>query len=189
MTGFIADELRAQRKDLVRAHRKLAMADLPGTVVAQNADNWTVQLLLGTDPTTGAQVLSPWLKPASGSNQPGFKVSPPLPPIGSRMRMKSPSGVVGADSYAEPAAFDAGQGRPSGQAASQGLISFGSARLAFTDGQIALTVGGEGFTLSGSGLQMSATFTAKGGSRPAAYQGAATSDGATITQGNSNLLV
>lgn len=160
MSGYIADELRALRKDLVRAHRKLAQADLPGTVQGRNEKDWTVQLLLGTDPTSGEQILSPWLKPSSMSNQPGFKISPPLPPVGSHMRMISPSGVVGGDSYAVPAPFDAQQKAPQ-QDKDEAVIQFGKTRMSIKDGTLVHTIDGKGYTLDGSGMKMSAPLNAK----------------------------
>lgn len=173
MSGFINNQLRNLGKNMVRAQRKLAMMDLEGEVVAQDVANGLIRMAIGTDPTTGAQVLGPWVKPQALANQVGFKLAAPLPPIGTRMRLQSPSGVVGAASYATPSYPDAGLPGPT-QAPNQAVLAFGQTSMTFQDGSVTMTVGGKGYTLNASGMQMSNKFTAEGGSAP--------------TDGNSNLL-
>jgi hypothetical protein len=173
MSGFIDNQLRNLAKNMVRAQRKLAMMDLEGEVVAQDVANGLIRMALTPDPTTGAQVLGPWVKPQPLANQAGFKLSAPLPPVGTRMRLHSPSGVVGAASYAAPSYPDAGLPGPT-QQPGQAVLSFGSTAMTFADGSVTMTVGGKGYTLTASGMQMSNKFTAEGGSAP--------------TNGNSNLI-
>jgi len=186
--SYIGDELRGLRKAHVRLNRRLALANVEGEVIERDKEKWLVRLKLGEDPETGEPITSPWLRPSSQSNQPGFKVSPALPPVGSKMRMVSPSGVVGAASYAEPAGFDDEQKRPN-QDADESVISYGKTRLSFRDGTFTVTVDGKGYELTGSEMKMTTTFRAKGGSRPAAYKGAHDSAGDVIIEGNDDVLV
>ena len=186
--SYVADELRRLNRENARLNRKVATGDVEGEVVERDEKNWKVRLKLGEDPETGKAVLGPWVRPNSGNNQPGFKVSAPLPAIGTRMRLKSPSGIVGAASYADPAPFDGEQKRPT-QAADEHVIEHGGARFAVKPGSIEVTVGGQGFTLTGEGLQMTTKFTAKGGSRPAHYKGGLDTNGDKAVDGNDQMLV
>ena len=173
MSGFIADQLRTLAKDVVRAQRRLAMMDLEGVVAAQDVANGLIRMKIGTDPTSGEEVLGPWVKPRALANQTGFKLSAPLPPVGTRMRLHSPSGVGGAASYAAPSYPDAGLPGPA-QAPGQAVLAFGQTSMTFTDGAVTMTVGGKGYTLDASGMKMSQKLVAEGGSQP--------------VDGNSNLL-
>ncbi len=162
----VPSEIRSLWKELVRIHRKLAMADLPGQVVQRDTSKKMVRLGLTADPTSGEQVLSPWLDVKQPANQPGgFQIATPLPPIGTPMRMKSPSGVVGADSYAEHSGFNAASPAPS-QADGEAQINLGNVSLSFKNGAFTVTVGGKGFQLTPSALQMSQKFIAEGAGQP-----------------------
>ncbi len=201
----IADELREARRQNVRLHRRLALSELEGTVVERDEKTWRVRLQIGVDPESGEKVLSPWLKPQSGSNG-AFKVSPALPSVGERMKMVSPSGEVGAASYASWGTFDDEQKRPD-QDADESVMTFGKtristrddkfaistadgkARLSFDGSTIAHEVDGKGYVLNADELRMTQVFRAKGGSRPAVFKGSVDSGGDTNIQGNDDVLV
>ena len=201
----IADELRETRRQNVRLHRRLALSELEGTVAERDDKTWRVRLEIGRDPETDEKVLSPWIKPQSGSNG-AFKVSPPLPSIGERMKMVSPSGEVGAASYASWGTFDDEQKKPD-QDKDESVITFGKtrmstrddkfeistaggkAKLSFDGEKITKEVGGKGYVLDGEELRMTQKFRAKGGSRPAVYKGSLDTGGDTNNQGNDDVLV
>lgn len=207
--SFIGEELRRLRKATVRANRRLALQDVEGEVVERDAKTWRVRLKIGEDPETGEAIKSPWLRPNSQSNQTsGFKVSPALPSVGSRMRMVSPSGVVGGASYAEPACFDDEEKRPQ-QDADETVFEFGKSRMAMRDGKmqiavegaggkamldfdgdgVTLEIGGKGYRLSADQLQMTTKFIAKNGSRPAVYKNSRDSAGYINVEGNDDVLI
>ena len=173
MSGFIADRLRGLAKDLVRAQRRLSTSDLEGVVVEQDAGQGKIRMKIGTDPASGEDVLGPWVKVQALANQAGFKFSAPLPPVGTRMRLVSPSGNVGAASYAAPSWPDEGLPGPA-QAPGEAVLVHGKTSMSIKDGTIVMNVNGKGYTLTADGLQMTNKFTAQGGSHP--------------TEGNSNLL-
>ena len=204
---FLYDELRLARKQIVRLHRQIALADLEGTVAERDDKTWRVRLEIGVDPESGEKVLSPWVKPQSVSNG-AFKISPSLPAIGARMKLKSPSGIVGAASYADFGTFDDDQKKPE-QQADESVITFGKTRMSFIDGKFAVStdgdsgkaeiafdgsnitaaVGGKGYVLDQEELRMTQKFRSKGGSRPAAYLGSQDSGGDTNIEGNDQVLV
>lgn len=164
--SHVVNEMRALRKDVVRIHRKLAMSDLPGQVVQRDTTKNMVRLGLTADPTSGNTVLSPWLKVNPVANQPGgLQISPPLPPMGTPMRMVSPSGVVGADSYAVHGAFNDASPAPQ-QADGETVIAAADVKLSLKQGQLAVTVGGKGYTLTPSSMQMTNKFIAEGAGQP-----------------------
>jgi phage baseplate assembly protein gpV len=206
--SYVGEELRGLRKAVVRLNQRLAQTNLEGEVIERDPKTWRVRLKIGEDPASGEAIKSPWLKPASQSNQSGFKVSPALPSVGSRMRMVSPSGVVGAASYAEPAAFDDEQKRPD-QEADESVIQFGKTRMSFRDdkflistgegegaatiafdgSKIAVGVGGKGYEITADEMRMTHKWRAKGGSRPAVFKGSKDSGGDTNNEGNEDVLV
>lgn len=108
--SLVASELRHLRREVSRLNRKLALSHLEGPVAERDEEKWKVRLELGTD-EDGKPILSPWLKPHANSAG-AYAYSPPLPAIGDRMRMMSPSGIVGAASYAVPSTFDDDLKRP-----------------------------------------------------------------------------
>ncbi|MFT4099038.1 MAG: hypothetical protein QM651_18100 [Rhodoblastus sp.] len=201
----IADELRETRRQNVRLHRRLALSELEGTVAERDPRTWRVRLEIGVDPETGEKVLSPWLKPQSGSNG-AFKVSPALPSVGERMKMVSPSGEVGAASYASWGTFDDDQKRPD-QDADESVMTFGKTRISTRDDKFAIStadgkakltfdgatiaheVDGKGYVLDAEALRMTQKFVAKGGSRPAVFKGSVDSGGDTNIEGNDDVLV
>lgn len=132
---FVVAELRETRRQIVRANRRLALSQLEGVVAARDEKKWLVRLDLGPDPASGETILSPWLRPHANSSG-AYKASPALPAIGDRMRMMSPSGIVGAASYALPAAFDDGLARPDGQKAGEAVAQLGKTRISQTDESI-----------------------------------------------------
>lgn len=206
--SYVGAEIRRLRKAVARLNRRIAQADLEGEVVERDAKTWRVRLKIAEDPDTGEAIKSPWLKPNSQANQTGFKVSPALPPIGSRMRMVSPSGAPGAASYAEPATFDDEQKRPE-QEADESIIQFGKTRMSFRDdkftvstgegdqaasiafegSKITVGVGGKGYEIDGAEMRMTHRLRFKGGSRPAAFKGARDSRGDVLVEGNDDVLV
>lgn len=201
----IADELREARRQNVRLHRRLALSEVEGTVVERDEKTWRVRLEIGRDPETDEKVFSPWLKPQSGSNG-AFKVSPALPSVGERMKMVSPSGEVGAASYASWGTFDDEQKKPD-QDKDESVITFGKtristrddkfeistadgkAKLSFDGKKITKEVGGKGYVLDETELRMTQKFRAKGGSRPTVYRGSLDSDGDINIEGNEDHLV
>lgn len=201
----IADELRQARLQIVRANRRLALAELEGTVAERDPKKWLVRLEIGRDPETDEKVLSPWLKPQSGSAG-AFKVSPALPSVGEKMKMVSPSGEVGAASYAAWGTFDDEQKRPD-QEADESVIAFGKTRISTKDDKFAIstangaaklsfdgetitkTVGGKGYVLDASELRMTQKFRAKDGSRPAVFKGSTDSGGDINNQGADSILI
>ncbi|HRY03653.1 MAG TPA: hypothetical protein P5256_11020 [Beijerinckiaceae bacterium] len=201
----IADELRQARLQIVRANRRLALSELEGTVAERDTEKWLVRLEIGRDPETDEKVLSPWLKPQSGSAG-AFKVSPALPSVGEKMKMVSPSGEVGAASYAAWGVFDDEQKRPD-QEADESVIAFGKTRISTKDDKFAIstangaamlsfdgetitkTVGGKGYVLDASELRMTQKFRAKDGSRPAVFKGSTDSGGDINNQGADSILI
>ncbi len=201
----IADELREARRQNVRLHRRVALSELEGVVAERDEKTWRVRLEIGRDPETDEKVLSPWLKPQSGSSG-AFKVSPALPSVGERMKMVSPSGEVGAASYASWGTFDDEQKKPD-QDADESVITFGKTRISTRDDKFSIStadgkaklsfdgatitkeVGGKGYVLDESEMRMTQKFRAKGGSRPAVWKGSADSDGATNIECNDDVLV
>lgn len=203
----IADELREARRQNVRLHRRLALSELEGVVAERDTKSrpFRVRLEIATDPDSGEKVLSPWIKVQSGSNG-AFKVSPACPSVGERMKMVSPSGEVGAASYAAWGTFDDEQKQPD-QDADESVITFGKTRISTKDDKFAIStadgkaklafdgetitkeVGGKGYVLDASELRMTQKFRFKGGSRPTVYVGSLDSGGDTNIQGNPDALV
>jgi hypothetical protein len=128
--SLYATELRLARRELVRVNRRLALAHMEGEVVERDEKKWKVRLELGKD-DDGKKILSPWVKPHSNSSG-AYANSPPLPAIGDRMRLHSPSGVIGAASFAIPSAFDDEVKRPDGQTKDQHDRAFGKTRVTQT---------------------------------------------------------
>lgn len=125
--SLYASELRRTRREIVRLNRKLALAHVEGHVAERDEEKWKVRLELGTD-EDGKKILSPWIKPHSNSSG-AYKVSPALPAVGDRMRLHSPSGIVGGASYAIPSAFDDELKRPDGQGKDEAVREFGKTRV------------------------------------------------------------
>lgn len=125
-----ASEIRRLRREIVRLNRRVALAHIEGEVVERDAEKWKVRLDIGKD-ADGKPVLSPWVKPHSNSAG-AYKESPALPAIGDRMRLVSPSGNVGAASYAVPSAYDNEQKRPGDQDKDEAAREFGKTRLSQT---------------------------------------------------------
>lgn len=160
--SYLIDRLRSLEKEYVRLHRKVAMSHLEGQVVQRDPQKG-VRLALTPDPTTGEQVLSPWLQikqPINHAGADGMKLFSPLPPMGTPMHMKSPSGVVGAGSYAEHGPANDAAPAPK-QADGEGVLQFGKLRVSFKTGNQTSTVDGKGHTLDSDGLTMSSKLTAE----------------------------
>lgn len=128
--SLYASELRRLRRELVRVNRRLALAHVEGHVAERDEEKWKVRLELGTD-EDGKKILSPWVKPHSNSSG-AYKESPALPAVGDRMRLHSPSGIVGAASYAIPSAFDDELKRPDDQGKDEAVREFGKTRVSQT---------------------------------------------------------
>jgi hypothetical protein len=161
--SYIVDRLRALEKEFVRLHRKVAMSHLEGPVVQRDTSKGMVRLALTPDPTTGEQVLSPWIKVAAVINHAGaggMKLFAPLPPMNTPMRMISPSGVVGAASYAEHVPANDAAPAPQ-QADGEGVLQFNNLRLSFKADTQVSTVNNKGHTLDGNGLTMSSKLVAE----------------------------
>lgn len=133
--SYIAQELREARRQNVRINRRLALSELEGVVAERDEQKWQVRLSLGEDPATGETILGPWVSALSGQSG-AYKHSPPLPSIGDRMRLVSPSGVVGAASYAMPATFDDELRRPDSQAVGEVVSEHGKTRVSQTASDI-----------------------------------------------------
>ncbi|MBY6243743.1 hypothetical protein [Methylosinus sp. Sm6] len=133
--SYIAQELREARRQNVRINRRLALSELEGVVAERDEQTWKVRLSLGEDPATGETILSPWVATLSGQSG-AYRVSSPLPSIGDRMRLISPSGVVGAASYAMPGTFDDELRRPDGQGAGEAVSEHGKTRVSQTASDI-----------------------------------------------------
>ncbi len=203
--SYIASELRRLRRENVRLNRKLAMMDLPGKVVERDEKKKLVRLEIGEDPETGEKIKGPWIRPPSVLGAGGTKAFR-LPDIGEAMVMHSASGVVGADSSAQFAPHNEDENKaPENQAEDEFVLERGDGRISLSGKGIALTKGDEtvklsgegltvskgeqGFTISGAELAMLGKFKAKGGSRPATWQGSRDSDGDTNEEGNDQILV
>jgi hypothetical protein len=132
--SLYASELRRTRREIVRLNRKLALAHVEGHVAERDEEKWKVRLELGTD-EDGKKILSPWVKPHSNSSG-AYKESPALPAVGDRMRLHSPSGIVGAASYAIPSAFDDELKRPEGQSKDQAVREFDKTKVTQTKEQL-----------------------------------------------------
>lgn len=128
--SLYASELRRMGRELARVNRRLALAHLEGVVAERDETKWKVRLELGTD-EDGKKILSPWLKPFAKSSG-AYADSPALPEIGDPMRMMSPSGVVGAASYAIPSTFDETVKRPEGQGKDESVRALGKTRMSMT---------------------------------------------------------
>jgi len=126
----LARELRYVRRELVRLNKRVALAHLEGPVAEQDKDKWRVRIELGRD-ENGEKILSPWVRPHSNSAG-AYKASPALPAVGDKMRLFSPSGVVGASSYAIANAFDEETTRPSNQDKDEAVREFDKTRVAQT---------------------------------------------------------
>jgi len=126
----MAHELRYLRRELVRLNKRVALAHLEGPVAERDAEKWRVRIELGRD-EKGEKILSPWVRPHSNSAG-AFKHSPALPAVGDKMRLVSPSGVVGASSYAIPNAFDDETTRPSNQDKDEFAAQFDKTRVSQT---------------------------------------------------------
>lgn len=185
--SYIADELRALRKENVRLNRKIALASLDGTVAERDEKTRKVRLEIGRDPETDEKILSPWVRVQSNSSG-AFKAFV-LPSVGEQMYLDSGSGVVGADSVARFGTFNDSNKHPEQEADENVVLENGDARISATKGKITMKVGGEGFEVTSKGLQMLGKFVAKGGSRPAHYKGGKDSDGDTAVDGNDNVLI
>lgn len=133
--SFIAQELREARRQNVNVNRRLELIALEGIVQQRDEQKYQVRLALGEDPQSGETILSPWLSPLAGQSG-AHRVSAPLPAIGDRMRMLSPSGVVGAASVAMPSTFDDELRRPS-QQSGEAVSTLGKTRLSQTSDKIA----------------------------------------------------
>lgn len=132
--SLYASELRRLRRESVRVNRRLALAHVEGHVAERDEEKWKVRLELGTD-EDGKKILSPWVKPHSNSSG-AYKNSPALPAVGDRMRLHSPSGIIGAASYAIPSAFDDELKRPDGQGKDEAVREFGKTSVSQTQENI-----------------------------------------------------
>ncbi|QLP98510.1 MAG: hypothetical protein HZY79_15565 [Rhodoblastus sp.] len=128
--SYVGSALRRVSRALVSLNRRVASGDLPGAVVERDESSWLVRLDLGLDPETGERVLSPWVAPRAQSAG-AMKISAPLPPVGTPMRLVSPSGVVGAESYAEYVAYTGEHARPK-QGADEHVSELGENRQSVT---------------------------------------------------------
>lgn len=132
--SLYASELRRLRRESVRVNRRLALAHVEGHVAERDEEKWKVRLELGTD-EDGKKILSPWVKPHSNSSG-AYKNSPALPAVGDRMRLHSPSGIIGAASYAIPSAFDDELKRPDGQGKDEAVREFDKTKVTQTKEQL-----------------------------------------------------
>ncbi len=185
--SLVAEELRILRQEIVKVNARIARMRMSGVVAERDTSKWRIRLNLGEDPETGKKILSPWIKPQAVSSG-ALKISPSLPEVGDKGYVVSVSGIIGADSIFEPAAFDDETKRPD-QEADETVIEKGNARIAIKDGSISLSIGGKGFTLNAEGLAMSTVFRAKGGSKPATFKGGVDSNGDVNMDGNDNVLI
>lgn len=200
----IASELRRLRRENVRLNRRLALLDLPGKVVERDFKAKKVRLAIGEDPETGETIKGPWVGVASLSagGTKGFR----MPDLGEAMRLRSGSGVIGADSLAYFGAFDAEENKhPENQAEDELVLERGDGRISLSGKGIALTKGDatvklagdgltiakgrQGFRIDGEALAMLGVFKAKGGSRPAHFVGGRDSRGDTAVDGNDAVLI
>ena len=124
--SYIGSRLRELSRAIVALNRRFAGQDVPGVVAERDDAKWLVRVDLGEDPETSEKILSPWLAPRSDSAG-ALKRSDPLPAIGDSVRVVSPSGVVGADSYVTPGAFSQDAQKPS-QKGDEGVVSYGDNR-------------------------------------------------------------
>jgi hypothetical protein len=129
-----AAEARLARREIVRLNRKLSLSQIEGPVVERDEKKWLVRVKIGEDPRTGKDILSPWVSPhANSAGADGaYKYSPALPAKGDKMRLHSPSGIVGAASYAVPAHFDEKTKRPAGQKPDEAVVEFDKTRVTRT---------------------------------------------------------
>lgn len=130
MHALAASELRRMRRDMVRVNRRLALAHIEGVVAETDEKAWKVRVEIGQD-EDGKPILSPWMKFFAKSAG-AYADSPPLPAKGDRMRVMSPSGIVGAASYAIPSTFDDELKRPDPQDKEESVRAYGKARVSMT---------------------------------------------------------
>lgn len=126
----LARELRYLRREVVRLNKRVALSHMEGPVAERDAQKWRVRIELGVD-AEGNKILSPWVRVQSRAAG-AVKDSLSLPAIGDKMRLISPSGVVGASSVAIPNAFDDETTRPSGQDKDEIVCEFDKTRRAQT---------------------------------------------------------
>ncbi len=127
---LLPNELRYLRRQVVRLNRLVALSHLEGPVTERDDKKWRVRLELAVDPD-GNKILSPWVRVQSQSAG-AYKDSPALPAIGDKMRLFSPSGIVGASSYAIANAFDEETTRPSNQDKDEVAREYDKTRLSQT---------------------------------------------------------
>lgn len=128
--SLIAQELRYLRREIVRVNRRVALSHLEGPVAERDDQKWRVRIELAVD-DAGNKILSPWVRVQSRAAG-AVKDSPALPAVGDKMRLISPSGVVGASSFAIPNAFDDETTRPSAQDKDEIVCEFDKTRRAQT---------------------------------------------------------
>lgn len=124
--SWIATQMRRMARQIVTLNRRHAASEIPGPVVERDEAKWLVRLDLGEDPETGERILSPWVAPQPESAG-AMKRSGPLPEIGDQMILRSPSGEVGAESYAVYGPFSDAHKRPE-QKADEGVLTYGENR-------------------------------------------------------------
>ena len=126
--SLLAQELRYLRREVVRLNKRIALSHMEGPVAERDAQKWRVRIELGVD-ADGNKILSPWVRVQSRGAG-AVKDSLSLPAVGDKMRLMSPSGVVGASSVAIPNAFDDETTRPSGQDKDEIVCEFDKTRRA-----------------------------------------------------------
>ena len=132
--SLVASELRRLRRESARINRKLALTHLEGVVAEVDDKKWKVRLEIETD-DDDKPVLSPWVQIFAKSAG-AYADSPPLPAKGDRMRLMSPSGIIGAASYAVPGTFDDELKRPDGQQNGESVRAYGKARVTMTESSL-----------------------------------------------------
>ncbi|RLQ88914.1 phage baseplate assembly protein V [Notoacmeibacter ruber] len=187
-TSPIGSAFRRQARQIERLNRRIAQADIPGKVLASSQDYETRTLRLDLGRSADGRVIkSP---PVAWPQQGAGKARLHTPPKdGEQMRLRSPSGAVGTGSLADWGTYDQDTAPPSDNG-DEAVIAFGDDTLIrLTADAIELNVGGKGFRLTREELAMSTVFRAKGGSRPAHFQGGVDSAGDAALSGNDNVLI
>tara|TARA_R110002020_G_scaffold15555_35_gene55429 strand:- start:8400 stop:8891 length:492 start_codon:yes stop_codon:yes gene_type:complete len=147
MRSPIASEFRRLRRQMERANRRVALADIPGKVIpgSQVYDgDRTVRLDLGRS-ADGRVIKSPkvkWQQAGAGT----LRVHTP-PKDDEQMRLRSPSGTVGTGSLADWGTYD-DDTRPPSESGDEAVIEFGGkARFTLREDRIVLSIGTSSVTL------------------------------------------
>lgn len=154
MTDPIASRLRKVMRHVERVNRRVALADIPGKVIAgsQTYDGErTLRLDIGRS-ANGAVIKSPkvkWQQPGAGT----FKVHTP-PKDDEQMRLRSPSGTVGTGSLADWSTYDKDNAPPSTKGDETVFEFAGKAKMRMAGDAIEISIGASSIVLTESNITL-----------------------------------